>query len=159
MVLYLVWPQLWSSHRWGSYGLAKIHKISILVSWICFNFFKAVYVQRIHHVLLQVIPSLHYHLWKNCFITSLFILLSLYNFALCPRVPLHPWSKIKKLTDFRFSITPVILIKSDLHVFLLSSKLHNCNLSNLSIYGKCPKPLIILVNLLCILSRSSLSLE
>ena len=72
---------------------------------------------------------------KRCFITSL-LLLTLYSFALCPRVPLHPISRTKNSPISHLIYHLIILntsIKSDL--FLVSSKLHNCSFSNLSVEG------------------------
>jgi len=100
----------------------EAHKKPILVSRICFNLFLKLIIfststtccSRLFHRSTTLRE-------KKCFITSL-LLLTLYSFALCPRVPLHPWSKIKNSPISRLVYHLIILntsIKSD--IFLLNS--------------------------------------
>jgi len=108
----------------------------------------------INSVLVQTVPSVNDSIWEKYFLISvlnlglqIFLLLFLLN-------PYHyhqAW--IKPLCLFLF----ISSIKS--HRFLLSSSIHKPNLKSLSAYGKDEKSSVILVNLCCTLSNSSLSLR
>jgi len=102
----------------------EAHKKRILVSRICCNLFLKLILYSAHPpraapgYSIARPPSV-----KKCFITSL-LLLTLYSFALCPRVPLRPRSKMKNSPNSHLVYHLIILntsIKSDIFLLLLNS--------------------------------------